>query len=105
MAAPTTALQDAVALLTVSMHAGGEELDQLVAEFQAKGRTDELLVAVVLLCRSLCFTTARLVHALDGELTDEQIVELTEIEAREAALEVLRAYARSVPMADERPAS
>ncbi len=30
MAVETTALQDAVALLTVAMHAGGEELDALV---------------------------------------------------------------------------
>jgi hypothetical protein len=105
VAVPTTALQDAVALLTVSMHAGGDELDQLVQEFQAKGRSNELLLAVVALCRSLCFTTARLVHALDDELTAEEVVELTDADVREAALEVLRVYGRLVPAIDEQPAS
>jgi hypothetical protein len=96
VAVPTTALEDAVALLTVAMHAGGSELDELVAEFQSKGRSDELLLAVVALCRSLCLATARMVHALDDHLTNEQALDLTDAEVHAAAVEIVRAYARSV---------
>ena len=90
-----------MALLTVAMHAGGDELDDLVTEFEAKGRSHEVLLAVVALCRSLCFTTARLVHAIDGQLTDEEALHLTDSDVRAAALDVLRAYARSVAPVDD----
>jgi hypothetical protein len=95
VAGPTTALEDAVALLTVAMHAGGFELDALVEEFEAKGRSSDLLHAMVALCRSLCFTTAKLVHALDDQLTSEEVLDLTDADVRAAALEVVRAYARA----------
>ena len=103
MAVPTTALEDAIALLTVAMHAGGQELRDLVDEFEAKGRTDELLLAVVALCRSLIFTTARLVHALEDDLTSEEVLDLTDAEVNAAALEIVRSYARSIAPRSDTP--
>jgi hypothetical protein len=102
---PTSALQDAVALLTVAMHAGGAELEDLVAELQAKGRSNELLLAMIALCRSLCLTTARLAHALEDQLTDAEVLDLTDAEVRAAALEVVRAYARNAVPIGELPSS
>ena len=103
MAVPTTALEDAVALLTVAMHAGGSELEALVEEFQRKGRSNELLLAVVALCRAMCLATARLTHALDDRLTDDEVLGLTEAEVSAAALEVLRAYARNIAPTSDQP--
>jgi hypothetical protein len=103
VAIPASALEEAVALLTVAMHAGGSELDELVEEFEAKDRSSELLHATVALCRSLCFTTARLVHALDDQLTNEEAMDLTDAHVRAAALEVVRAYGRSLARGGEVP--
>jgi hypothetical protein len=98
---PATALEEAVALLTIAMHAGGSELDGLIAELDEDGRSAEVLLAVVELCRSLCFTTARLVHTIDDQLTNEEALDLTDADVRAAALAVLRTYARNaVPFGD-----
>ena len=43
----TTSQQDAVALLTLAMHAEDQELDALIREFCVGGNEAELLQAVV----------------------------------------------------------
>jgi hypothetical protein len=53
------------------------------------------LGALVSMCRSLCFTTARVVWALDADLTNREAADLSDESFRETALEVLGCYARS----------
>ena len=78
---PTTALQDAVALLTVAVDAADDhELQALVDEFRSKDDSDELLLAVVALCRSLCLAVSKMVHVVDDELSNGQADALTEDE-------------------------
>jgi len=89
-----TALQNAVALLTVSMHADDtDELAALIQEYRAKDDSDELMLAVVALCRSLCFATSRLVHVVDEALSDAEADALTDDELLPVALGVVRSYA------------
>ena len=97
---PSTALQDAVALLTVAMAANDEvELDALIAEFLEKNDGD-LVLALVALGRSLCMATAKLAHAVDG-LSDDEIDTLTEDDLLPMALSVLRSYANAAARAAE----
>ena len=91
----STAQQDAVSLLTLAMHAEDHELDELIEEFAAEGETDDLLRAVVQLCRSLCLVTSRMVHVVDDELTNQQAFELTHDELLPMAMEVVRRYANA----------
>ena len=70
---PSTVLQEAVALLTVAMDAKHtSDLRALVAEYQARDDPEELLLAVVGLCRSLCLASSKLIHTLDDALTDAE---------------------------------
>lgn len=94
---PSTALQDAVALLTVAMHADPDELDGLIDELTAKGGGDpsELLHAVVGLCRSLCLATSRMVHVVDDHLSDTEAMGLSDDDLLPIALEVVRRYAHA----------
>ena len=97
---PSTALQDAVALMTVAMAANDEvELDALVAEFLEKDDGD-LVLALVALGRSLCMATAKLIHAVDG-LSDDEIDTLTEDDLLPMALSVVRSYANAAARAAE----
>ncbi len=97
MSVPTTALQDAVALLTVAMHASGDELDDLVDELRAKD-DPQLLHALIALCRTLCLATSRLIHVVDETLTDEEALRLTDDELLPVAMEVVRRYAGAVAL-------
>lgn len=91
---PPTALQNAVALLTVAMHATDtDELRALIEEFRAKDDSDELMLATVSLCRSLCFASSKLIHVIDEHLTNDQAEGLTEDELFPMALGVVRTYA------------
>ena len=93
---PSTVLQDAVALLTIAMDATDhDELRQLVAEFREKDGSDELMLAVVALCRSLCLVTSKVIHTLDDSLSDAQADALTDDELMPMAMEVVRSYAAS----------
>jgi hypothetical protein len=57
---PSTSLQDAAALLTVAMDVSApDEVRALIAEFRLKDDSDELVLAIVALCRSLCMATQR----------------------------------------------
>ena len=97
------------ALVVALWVAGSENLfaqvdsaySSLVEEFEAKDRSGELLLAVVALCQSLCFTTAKLAHALEDQLTNEEVLDLTDGDVRAAALEVVRAYARAAAPTDD----
>ena len=90
----STALQDAAVLLTVAMDAKDDhELHALVAEFRAKEESDALTLAVVALCRSLCFATSKMIHVFDDALTDAEAGCLTEDELLPIAFEVVRSYA------------
>lgn len=92
----STSLQDAVALLTVAMDAtAADELRDLVAEFRRKDESDELMLAVVSLCRSLCMATSTLVHVLDDHLSETQAKELTDDALLPIAMQVVRSYANS----------
>lgn len=91
---PTSALQDAAALLTVAMDVDGyDELRALVAEFQEKDDSDQLLLALVALCRSLCLATSKVLHALDDDLTVEQLDALSDEDLLPVAMQVVRLYA------------
>ena len=90
---PSTALQDAVALLTVAMSRPADELDDLVAEFRDKTTSDELVLALVALGRSLCLATSRLISTLDESLTDQQALALTDDELFPVAMSIVRSYA------------
>lgn len=91
---PPTALQNAVALLTVAMHAADtDELASLIREFRDKDDSEELMLAVVALCRSLCLATSKLIHVIDDHLTDAQADDLTNDELLPVALSVVRGYA------------
>ena len=102
---PSTALQDAVALITSSLGTdGGEELEALVAEFRVKDGADDLLLAVVALCRSLCLATSKVINVLDNHLSDDEAAELSEAELLPVALDVVRQYAVSAARnADREP--
>jgi hypothetical protein len=91
----STAQQDAVSLLTLAMHAEDDELDELIEEFAATGETDDLLRAVVQLCRSLCLVTSRMVHVVDDALTNEQAFDLSDDQLLPMAMEVVRRYANA----------
>ena len=100
----STSLQDAAALLTVAMDVSApDELRGLVAEFREKDDSDELLLAVVALCRSLCIANATLVHVLEDELTDVQAGRLTDDELLPMAMQVVRTYAYQAARQSERP--
>ena len=96
MMIPSTVLQDAIALLTVAMNTDEpSELEELVAEFQAKDRSDQLLIAVVALCRSLCLATSKMIHVVDDALSDQQANALTEDDLLPVAMDVIRQYAHA----------
>lgn len=95
MTTPSSALQDAVAMLTLAMHKESSELDEVIDEFLAKAAPDDLLRAVVGLCRSLCLATSRMVHVIDDELTTREGDALTNDELLPVALEVVRRYAQA----------
>ena len=96
--------QDAIALLTLAMHAEDDELDALIEELAANGNSDVLLRAVVGLCRSLCLVTSRMVHVVDDHLTNAQALELTNDQLLPMAMEVVRRYANAAARgADEVP--
>ena len=100
---PSTALQDAAALLTVAMEAtNDDELHALVAEFRAKDDSDALMLAIVALCRALCLTTSRMIHVFEDTLTDAESAGLTEDELLPIAIEVVRTYATSAAWEAER---
>ena len=89
----STSLQDAAALLTVAMDVSAhDELRTLVAEFRQKDDSDELLLAVVALCRSLCIANASLIHVLEDNLTDAQAGQLTDDDLLPMAMQVVRTY-------------
>ena len=82
-----------------------EELDELIGEFSQKAGADELLRAVVALCRSLCMTTSQLVHTIDGDLTNPEVFGLTDDDLLPVAMEVIRAYGNAAARdAEERAA-
>ena len=92
----STVLQDAIALLTVAMNTDEPaELEELVAEFQAKNGSDQLLIAVVALCRSLCLATSKMIHVVDDALNDQQANALTDDELLPVAMDVIRQYAHA----------
>lgn len=91
---PPTALQNAVALLTVAMHASDtDELASLIEEFRDNDDSNDLMLAVVALCRSLCFATSKLVHVMDEHMTDLDANDLSEDDLFAVALGVVRSYA------------
>jgi hypothetical protein len=99
---PSTALQNAVALLTVAMHADEtDELARLIEQFHGEDDSDELMLAVVALCRSLCFATSKLIHVIDDTLTDDEANALTDDELFPVALGVVRSYAGAAARAAE----
>ena len=90
---PSTALQDAVTLLTVAIEAAGpDDLEALVEEFLEKDDGD-LVVALVALARALCMATSKLVHVIDDKLDDTEADGLSEDQLRPMAIAVLRSYA------------
>lgn len=98
----STSLQDAAALLTVAMDVTAtDELRDLVAEFRRKDDTDELMLAVVALCRSLCMATSRLAHVLDEDLSDAQAAELTDADLLPIAMQVVQSYATAAARSAE----
>ena len=100
----STSLQDAAALLTVAMDVSAhDELRGLVAEFRQKDDSDELLLAVVALCRSLCIANATLLHVLDDELTNAQAGRLTDDDLLPMAMQVVRTYAYQAARQSEDP--
>ena len=89
----STALQDAVTLLTVAIEAvGPDDLEALVEEFLNKDDGD-LVLALVALSRSLCMVTSKLVQVIDDDLSDEEAGDLSEEDLRPMAIAVLRSYA------------
>ena len=91
---PSTVLQEAVTLLTVAMDAKHtSDLRALVAEFQARDDPEELLLAVVGLCRSLCLASSKLIHTLDDTLTNSEADELTDAQLLPIAMQVVQRYA------------
>jgi hypothetical protein len=101
---PPTTLQNAAALLTVAMHAqDADELRSLIQEFRAKDDSDDLMVAVLALCRSLCFATSKLIHVIDEHLSDEEADALSEDELFSVALGVVRTYATAAARGAEAP--
>jgi hypothetical protein len=101
MSASSTALQDAVALLTAAMDASGDDLAALVAELREEGDPD-LLHAVIALCRSLCLATARLIHVVDDSLTDDEALLLSDDDLLPMAMQVVRRYASAAALEAER---
>ena len=70
-----------------------DELRALVDEFRNKDTSDEIVLALVALCRSLCIASATLVHVLDDQLTDEQAAQLTDDDLLPVAMSIVRSYA------------
>lgn len=102
---PSTALQDAAALLTVAMDVDRpDDLKSLIAEFREKSDSDDLMLAVVALCRSLCLATSKVIHVLDDQLTDEEGDALTDEDLLGVAMRVVRSYATAAAFSSE-PAS
>ena len=96
MVIPSTALQDAVALLTAAMDVENpDQLDGLISEFGQRVDSDDLLLAVVGLCRSLCLVTSKLIHVIDESLTDAQANALGDDDLLAVAMQVVRRYATS----------
>ena len=79
-----------------------DDLRALVVEFRENDPSDELMLAVVALCRSLCLATAKVIHVLDDDLSDEQADALTEDELRHVAMQVVRTYATAAARHSER---
>lgn len=102
MGARSTAQQDAMALLTLSLQQDGDELRDLVAELR-RDHGDDLVHALVALCRSLCFTTARVVQAMDGDLSVREAAALTDDDVRNSAEQVLWSYGRSAALLADPP--
>lgn len=92
---PPAALQEAVALLTAAT-SDVDDLPALVRRAIDEQGAEELVLAVTALGRSLCFTAARLVHAVDDDLSDDEAVDLTDAAVRPAAIAVLQRYAAAV---------
>jgi hypothetical protein len=94
---PSSAIQDASALLTLAVDAQHpDELEDLVREFVGVRPPEELVTALLAMARSLCFVTARLVHTIDDLLSDDEAIALSEDEVLPVAMAVVRAYAQSV---------
>ena len=75
-----------------------DDLRALIAEFRAKDPSDELMLAVVALCRSLCFATSKVIHVLDHQLTSEQGGALTVDDLLPVAMQVVRRYATAAAL-------
>ncbi len=98
-------MQDAAALLTVAMDVDRyEDLKALVAEFHEKDESDQLMLAVVALCRALCLATSKVINVLDEELTDQEADALTDEDLLPVAMRVVRSYATAAALSSE-PAS
>lgn len=103
---PPTALQNAVALLTVAMHADHtDELASLIEEYRSTDDSDGLLLAVVALCRSLCLATSKLIHVVDEKLSDAEAHALTDDDLLAVALGVVRSYASAAARGAEQSSS
>ena len=99
----STALQDAVTLLTVAVEAAGpDDLEALVEEFLEKD-DGALVLALLALSRSLCLATSKLVHVLDDDLSDDEAGGLSEDDLRPMAIAVLRSYALAAAKQSEVP--
>lgn len=93
-----------MALLTVATHAADtDELASLMQEFRAKDESDELMLAVLAPCRSLCFATSKLIHVVDETLSDVDANALTDDDPFPVALDVVRGYARAAAEDAEGP--
>ena len=78
-----------------------DELRALIAEFRGKDESDELMLAMVALCRSLCFATSKVIHVLDDDLTNEQGDTLTIDDLLPVAMQVVRRYATAAAVVPE----
>ena len=95
-------MQDAAALLTVAMDVEGpDDLRAMIAEFRDKDESDDLMLALLALCRSLCLATSKVVNVLDHHLTNEQGDALTADELLPVALQVVRTYATAAALNSE----
>jgi hypothetical protein len=89
------ALEEAVALMT-SAAGPVDELDELVHRALDEQPAPDLVLALVALGRSLCYTAARLVHVIDDDLSDAAAMDLTDEAVQPAAMSVLQSYGRQV---------
>jgi hypothetical protein len=99
---PSTALQDAIALLTVAMNTSADDdLRALIDEFREKDEGSDLMLALVSLCRSLCITSASLVHVLDGHVSDAAAEQLTDDDVVPTGMLIIRSFASAAARASE----